>query len=83
MFETEEALIEHMLKGDTRCEFALESRVEKAQGEEGDHHPIGKQGTVKGSVFAEISGREMEAYLVLFEGDEVLSFIVKAKLKSI
>jgi hypothetical protein len=76
---TEEFLANMMDSDKPECRFKKGDTVYKATYAEGDIHQIGTPGIVKGSLYEKTVG---EAYLVLFEGDEHMSFTTGVKLKS-
>jgi hypothetical protein len=73
-------LIELMKNGDLRCSIAMGASVKKILNEPGDIHPVGAKGKVTGSLFHPEMG---SAYLVLFDGTPVDTFIIEKKIQSI
>lgn len=84
----EDRLIHLMLKGDPACPHQIGDKIKKIAGEEGDHHPIGSKGVVKGCMHTpqELIDNDpdisRDIYLVTFENtpEDTLVFINGNKL---
>lgn len=76
---TSEQLVEKMKEGDERCSIPLGSTVVKTESEKGDFHEVGTEGKTIGSLFDENS--QMSCYLVDFNNNGALTFIIGPKIK--